>query len=536
MQKKFARGDKVFAKVRGHPPWPAKIEEISEDNNKHPKFHVVFYGTRETGSCKLEDIFEYAENKEKFRSKRKNFLEGLDQLEEELKNDTPSVASQAKEKKAVVAVEEPKKVNSQPDPVNTDSDMEIGNLVIDEGEKKKPLKRKSMATVNTPDAPEAKKKRGRPKENTPKQDTSVEVPVEEVHEKEVVSRSGRKIKPKRFADSDGVETEKNEHHPGRGRPRKIEESIDSQNSTPAAVTKKRLTAERKSNAGELPSDAIITSSTQDKGRLLHARTFSGENVGIKLDLNRPLSFANDKAQEQWEATSARKAMKLKAQLESGEIFPEQVKDRLDFNVQLDGKQRPLAKVENNQQSSKLKWLRIESQLLELDAQIKSNLGLDKANADQCLQAMNVMLNLSIDPLMLKKHPQIVETIKRLRRYIGNLSDWKLNEEETLIFKQKAEQIRQKAEHIYNKFKAMFTIPEGQTFWQSFSDQVDHFKELTKDMSEEKMFSLIADPANTNKTTAVSKIEDDSIVAEAETKENENDNDEKDTTSIGSESK
>lgn len=60
-----------------------------------------------------------------------------------------------------------------------------------------------------------------------------------------------------------------------------------------------------------------------------------------------------------------------------------------------------------------RWLRIESQLLELDAQIKSNLGLDKANADQCLQAMDVMLNLSIDPLMLKKHPQIVETIKRV---------------------------------------------------------------------------------------------------------------------------
>lgn len=25
VQKKFARGDKVFAKVRGHPPWPAKV-------------------------------------------------------------------------------------------------------------------------------------------------------------------------------------------------------------------------------------------------------------------------------------------------------------------------------------------------------------------------------------------------------------------------------------------------------------------------------------------------------------------------------
>lgn len=41
---------------------------------------------------------------------------------------------------------------------------------------------------------------------------------------------------------------------------------------------------------------------------------------------------------------------------------------------------------------------------------------------------------------------------------------------------------------------MFTIPEGQSFWQSFSDQVVHFKELTKDMSEEKMFSLMSDPA------------------------------------------
>lgn len=41
---------------------------------------------------------------------------------------------------------------------------------------------------------------------------------------------------------------------------------------------------------------------------------------------------------------------------------------------------------------------------------------------------------------------------------------------------------------------MFTIPEGQSFWQSFSDQVIHFKKLTKDMSEEKVFSLMSDPA------------------------------------------
>lgn len=50
----------------------------------------------------------------------------------------------------------------------------------------------------------------------------------------------------------------------------------------------------------------------------------------------------------------------------------------------------------------------------------------------------------------------------------------------------------------NNTQAMFTIPEGQSFWQSFSDQVVHFKELTKDMPEEKVFSLMSDPACSGK--------------------------------------
>ena len=44
---------------------------------------------------------------------------------------------------------------------------------------------------------------------TPKQEPALDSQGEETHEKEVISRSGRKIKPKRFADfssSDGPET------------------------------------------------------------------------------------------------------------------------------------------------------------------------------------------------------------------------------------------------------------------------------------------------------------------------------------------
>lgn len=56
---------------------------------------------------------------------------------------------------------------------------------------------------------------------------------------------------------------------------------------------------------------------------------------------------------------------------------------------------------------------MEHQLLTCDAQIKSNLGLESADTDKCISAMEEMLNLPIDPLMLKKHSHIVETIKRV---------------------------------------------------------------------------------------------------------------------------
>ncbi|XP_011149480.1 PC4 and SFRS1-interacting protein isoform X2 [Harpegnathos saltator] len=495
--KKFFTGDKVFAKVRGYPPWPAKVEKVIDANSKNAKYSVYFYGTGETAVCKVEELYTYTENKAKFCKpiRRKYFHEGIKQLEQELKNErNKSMTNIAKDD--TLSKGASGDASELPTVSAADSDMESGSLIIDEGEKKKSLKRKPLTPAsNTPDTPEVKKRRGRGKASV---DTSKQEALDSQGEdspKEVVSRSGRKIKPKRFADfSSSEETEsiieKNEHS-GRGRKPKTEDSHDQSN----VIPKKRAAAEKRSNA---------------------ARTFAGEYVGIKLDADRPKTFENEKARTQWDWLTARKAMKLKAQLESGEILPEQVKDSLDFNVHVpEDEKRALKDGAVHRKTYKLRWLRIEAQLLQLDAQIKSSLGLDRANADKCLQAMDDILALSIDPLMLKKHPHIVETVKRLRRYIGNLADWKLNAEEEAIFRQKAEQIRQKAEHIYNKYKAMFTIPEGQSFWQSFSDQVVHFKELTKDMSEEKMFSLMSDPACPDAVRSQDSPADDSSQADTD---------------------
>lgn len=79
-KKMFNIGDLVFAKVKGYPPWPAKLTKY---NNK--KFNVYFYGTGETANVKLDDIFPYVESKEKFyierNMKRANFRQAAEQIE-----------------------------------------------------------------------------------------------------------------------------------------------------------------------------------------------------------------------------------------------------------------------------------------------------------------------------------------------------------------------------------------------------------------------------------------------------------------------
>lgn len=76
--------DKIFAKVKGYPAWPARIDEVAE-GVKVPKgkYPIFFYGTHETYTLAPKDIYPYEQFKEKFAKpqKRKGFNEGLWEIE-----------------------------------------------------------------------------------------------------------------------------------------------------------------------------------------------------------------------------------------------------------------------------------------------------------------------------------------------------------------------------------------------------------------------------------------------------------------------
>lgn len=80
---KFKVGDRVFAKIRGHPYWPALIQNV-ESKHKLPKYSVLFYGTKETASVKELDICLYLENKTRFgvsKVKNKKFENAMKEMD-----------------------------------------------------------------------------------------------------------------------------------------------------------------------------------------------------------------------------------------------------------------------------------------------------------------------------------------------------------------------------------------------------------------------------------------------------------------------
>uniref|UniRef100_A0A2L2YCC7 Hepatoma-derived growth factor-related protein 3 n=1 Tax=Parasteatoda tepidariorum TaxID=114398 RepID=A0A2L2YCC7_PARTP len=81
----YKSGDLVFAKVRGYPPWPARVEHEPPPGKKVPKnkYPILFFGTYETAVLAAKDLFPYDTFKDKYgkEQKRKYFNEGLWEIE-----------------------------------------------------------------------------------------------------------------------------------------------------------------------------------------------------------------------------------------------------------------------------------------------------------------------------------------------------------------------------------------------------------------------------------------------------------------------
>lgn len=409
-KKSFNVGDLVFAKVKGYPPWPAKIIKIEKK-----KYNVYFYGTGETANVKLEDLFDYRNTKDKYATekimKRKGFKEAIIQIESALNGEDPSpilLTSEATTSNSPSAIKEEESLNATETSFNA-SRISANSTTVQtfgksekeyshNGEKSssqaileddsKTIKKESLAN-NAPEKNKIPMVTNNVKEEKP------DSPVKE-QQPEVVSRSGRKIKPKRFLDGE-------------------EEELSG--SPPAK--KKVLTPKMKVS----PSPVV------------------------------PPKKAN-----------------------------------------------PFDKIE----SERVYFLKLERELVELNWEIRSCVGLAHADPERCVVLMEQYQKLKVTPTMLKKNPNCVETMKRLRKYVGNTKAWNMADEERIRFDFYAQQIRAKAEQIYTQFKTMFPVSEGAvTFWEIFCEDLSKFEQATKNLSQEELF-LLVDEADVKSNSEIDK--------------------------------
>jgi len=228
-------------------------------------------------------------------------------------------------------------------------------------------------------------------------------------------------------------------------------------------------------------------------------------IEINLDKDRPESFESNEAKLEWEMASARKALKFKKRVESGEFIPPEIKKKLEEKERMSEEDKVMVAKERQleRRKQKLRWLKIEQKLVDIDIAVKTALHLERPAPDRCITALEELGELAVVPLMLKKQPDIVTTIRRLRKYIGPQSYCNWPDVEARQKMEKAvKEIQAKADQIYNKFKSNFAFQEGdRTFWEQFESEVSEFKSKTAGMEESKVLGLIRDPtkplSNTN---------------------------------------
>ncbi|CAL4115451.1 unnamed protein product, partial [Meganyctiphanes norvegica] len=299
-----------------------------------------------------------------------------------------------------------------------------------------------------------------------------------------VSRSGRLIKPKKFGDEEGEEIKTTSNTPA---------SPSHESETPAAVTpKKRLslsnddnddtptTASQKRRAGrpskkEIESTPLSDSvSTTAKSNASAKTSPRDSKIGSKKSQAKQVELSKES-----DLSSKHSFLKLKTDVESGTLDAEEMKE---LSKAHEKEETNTSVVEENRkytEISQAKTLDMEAQLLNLDQQIREALSVNNPRKEDAKQYLERMSKLIISGLMLKKNPHVVDAIKKCRRY-------KYDDE-----------VRNKADMVYSKFKLLFVVPETQEWDTMFSQKVQEFDETCKKLciSEEKKMSLVRDPTH-----------------------------------------
>lgn len=134
----------------------------------------------------------------------------------------------------------------------------------------------------------------------------------------------------------------------------------------------------------------------------------------------------------------------------------------------------------------------ELDMLEYIHQLRGSLVINYVDFELAFDILERLSELKINALILKRNCDVVETIENITRYIGNMNEWDIDAQKTAEYNERIIEVRRKAKIVYDKFASLFTVPDGQTFYEIFKNEVKLFDSKVKHLSYEEIHGLTAD--------------------------------------------
>lgn len=221
---------------------------------------------------------------------------------------------------------------------------------------------------------------------------------------------------------------------------------------------------------------------------------TGDIIEIDLDKDRP-KFNTKKEAMQWDDNRANDALRFKTLVEAGKYVPPEVITRLEAKTNRNNAEQAILDkwmfLQEDRQE-KIQWLKTEMKIADSESQLRKILHPGKPDLESIIEHLQELNSLLVSKLMLKKQPQVFETVDRLCHYVGpkTTSNQSTNAKGT----ENITTIRSLANTIYSKWTSYFEeIPSNpENFMENFKSLIEKFKHSVRDLPEEKLKFMVCE--------------------------------------------